>query len=73
MQAALKGIQEVGMTLIAMNLALAVIFISVLFMGGVIERLFREFSLTLVFIVLLSVFISLALTPSLSASLPETA
>ena len=66
-QAALKGIQEVGMTLIAMNLALAVIFISVLFMGGVIERLFREFSLTLVFIVLLSVFISLALTPSLSA------
>ena len=66
-QAALKGIQEVGMTLIAMNLALAVIFISVLFMGGVIERLFREFSLTLVFIVILSVFISLALTPSLSA------
>lgn len=66
-QAALKGIQEVGMTLIAMNLALAVIFISVLFMGGVIERLFREFSLTLVFIVILSVFISLVLTPSLSA------
>ncbi|ENV09752.1 hypothetical protein F966_02412 [Acinetobacter higginsii] len=66
-QAAVKGIQEVGFTLIAMNLALMVIFLSVLFMGGVIERLFREFSLTLVFVVLLSVFVSLILTPSLSA------
>ena len=66
-QAALKGIQEVGTTLIAMNLALVVIFISILFMGGVIERLFREFSLTLVLIVILSVVISLILTPSLSA------
>ena len=66
-QAALKGIQEVGTTLIAMNLALVVIFISILFLGGVIERLFREFSLTLVFIVILSVVISLILTPSLSA------
>ncbi len=66
-QAAIKGIQEVGTTLIAMNLALVVIFISILFMGGVIERLFREFSLTLVFIVILSVVISLILTPSLSA------
>ena len=66
-QAALKSIQEVGTTLIAMNVALVVIFISILFMGGVIERLFREFSLTLVFIVILSVVISLILTPSLSA------
>ena len=66
-QAALKGIQEVGTTLVAMNLALVVIFISILFLGGVIERLFREFSLTLVFIVILSVVISLILTPSLSA------
>ena len=65
--AAIQGVREVGFTLIAMNLALIVIFISVLFMGGVIERLFREFSLTLVFIVILSVFVSLILTPSLSA------
>lgn len=67
LQAAVKGIQEVGFTLIAMNLALMVIFLSVLFMGGVIERLFREFSLTLVFVIVLSVFVSLVLTPSLSA------
>ncbi|MFW2077310.1 efflux RND transporter permease subunit [Acinetobacter sp. ULE_I010] len=66
-QAALNGIREVGLTLLAMNLALVVIFISVLFMGGVIERLFREFSLTLIFIIILSVFVSLVLTPSLSA------
>lgn len=66
-QAAIKGISEVGATLVAMNLALVMIFISVLFMGGVIERLFREFSLTLVFIVILSVLVSLVLTPSLSA------
>jgi len=65
--AAIQGVREVGFTLIAMNLALIVIFISVLFMGGVIERLFREFSLTLVFIVILSVFVSLILTLSLSA------
>lgn len=66
-QAALKSIQEIGFTLVAMNLALMVIFISVLFMGGVIERLFREFSLTLVFVVMVSIFVSLVLTPSLSA------
>lgn len=67
LQAAVKGIQEVGITLIAMNATLVVIFISVLFMGGVIERLFKEFSLTLIFIVILSTIISLVLTPSLSA------
>lgn len=65
--AAIQGVREVGFTLVAMNLALIIIFISVLFMGGVIERLFREFSLTLVFIVVVSVFVSLILTPSLSA------
>ncbi|KAA8735671.1 acriflavine resistance protein B [Acinetobacter qingfengensis] len=66
-QAAIKGAQEVGMTLIAMNLVLMVIFVAILFMGGVIERLFREFSLTLVFIILLSVIVALTLIPSLSA------
>lgn len=66
-RAAIQGVREVSFTLVAMNLALIIIFISVLFMGGVIERLFREFSLTLVFIVVVSVFVSLILTPSLSA------
>jgi multidrug efflux pump len=66
-QAALQGAREVGFTLIAMNVALMVIFISILFMGGVIERLFREFSLTLVMVMALSLLLSLTLTPSLCA------
>lgn len=66
-QAALQGAREVGFTLIAMNVALMVVFISILFMGGVIERLFREFSLTLVMVMALSLLLSLTLTPSLCA------
>ncbi len=69
LQAALQGTREVGVTLIAMNLALIVIFVAILFMGGVIERLFREFSLTLVFTIILSVFIALTLIPSLATKL----
>lgn len=67
LQAALQGAKEVGFTLIAMNVALMVVFISILFMGGVIERLFREFSLTLVMVMALSLLLSLTLTPSLCA------
>lgn len=66
-QAALQGAREVGFTLIAMNVALMVVFVSILFMGGVIERLFREFSLTLVMVMALSLLLSLTLTPSLCA------
>lgn len=67
LQAALQGAREVGFTLIAMNVALMVVFISILFMGGVVERLFREFSLTLVMVMALSLLLSLTLTPSLCA------
>ena len=56
-------------TLIAMNAALIVVFLSILFMGGLVERLFREFSITLAGAMLISLFISLTLTPSLSALL----
>ncbi|KAF0803749.1 RND efflux transporter, permease [Alcanivorax xiamenensis] len=66
-QAALKGAGEVGFTLLAMNLALVVVFVSILFMGGVIERLFREFSITLAAAMLISLLVSLTLTPSLCA------
>jgi len=68
-RAALRGAGEVSLTLVAMNVALMVIFVSILFMGGVIERLFREFSLSLVAAMLISLFVSLTLTPSLSARL----
>ncbi len=67
MQAAIIGAREVGFTLLAMNLALVVVFVSILFMGGVVEKLFREFSLTLAAAMLISLALSLTLTPSLCA------
>ena len=69
LQAAKQGVAEVGFTLVAMNLALIVIFLSILFMGGMVERLFREFSVTLVAAMVISLLVSLTLTPSLSALL----
>ena len=73
MQAAVKGAGEVGFTLLAMNLSLVVVFISILFMGGLVERLFREFSITLAAAMLLSLIVSLTLTPSLCARWLEPA
>ncbi len=65
LRAALKGAGEVGFTLLAMNLSLITVFISILFMGGLVERLFREFSITLAAAMLVSLGISLTLTPTL--------
>lgn len=66
-RAAMRGSGEVGFTLLAMNLALIVVFISILFMGGLVERLFREFSLTLAAAMVVSLAVSLTLTPTLCA------
>jgi multidrug efflux pump len=66
-RAALKGSGEVGFTLLAMNLSLVAVFISILFMGGLVEKLFREFSITLAAAMLVSLAVSLTLTPSLCA------
>ena len=68
-RAALAGAGEVGFTLLAMNTALVVVFVSILFMGGLIERLFREFSITLAAAMLVSLAVSLTLTPALCARL----
>ena len=65
MRAALRGSGEVGFTLLAMNLSLVTVFLSILFMGGLVERLFREFSITLAAAMLISLAVSLTLTPSL--------
>jgi len=67
LRAAVRGAGEVGFTLLAMNAALIVVFVSILFMGGLIERLFREFSITLAAAMLVSLVMSLTLTPSLCA------
>ena len=66
-KAAMKGAGEVGFTLLAMTLSLVTVFVSILFMGGLVERLFREFSLTLAGAMLVSLLVSLTLTPSLCA------
>jgi multidrug efflux pump len=65
LRATLKGAGEVGFTLLAMNLSLVTVFISILFMGGLVERLFREFSITLAAAMVVSLAVSLTLTPSL--------
>ncbi|NMG65093.1 MMPL family transporter [Azoarcus indigens] len=68
-RATLKGASEVGFTLLAMNVSLVVVFLSTLFMGGIVERLFREFTITLAAAILVSLAVSVTLTPSLCAHL----
>ncbi|WP_448136589.1 efflux RND transporter permease subunit [Stenotrophomonas rhizophila] len=69
MDAALRGAGEVGATLLSMNIALAVVFVSILFLDDFVEKLFREFSLTLVAAMGVSLLVSLSLTPMLCARL----
>ena len=64
-QAALDGSKEIGFTIVSMTLSLAAVFIPVLFMGGIVGRLFREFAVSIGAAVLVSGFISLTLTPML--------
>ncbi|MFJ5282567.1 efflux RND transporter permease subunit [Pseudomonas sp. NPDC088429] len=67
MEAAYLGAKEVGFTLLSMNVSLVAVFLSILFMGGIIESLFREFSITLAASIVVSLVVSLTLTPMLCA------
>ncbi|KNH29747.1 acriflavine resistance protein B [Pseudomonas syringae] len=67
MKAAYLGAEEVGFTLLSMNVSLVAVFLSILFMGGIIESLFREFSITLAAAIVVSLLVSLTLTPMLCA------
>jgi HAE1 family hydrophobic/amphiphilic exporter-1 len=67
LQAALDGSREVAFTIVSMTVSLAAVFIPLLFMGGILGRLFREFSVTIVVAILVSGFVSVTLTPMLSA------
>ncbi|WP_191832636.1 efflux RND transporter permease subunit [Pseudomonas fluorescens] len=67
MRAAYLGSKEVGFTLLSMNLSLVVVFVSILFMGGIVGSLFREFSITLAVAIIVSLVVSLTLTPMLCA------
>ena len=63
MQAAIKGAQQIGFTIISLTVSLVAVLIPLLFMGGVIGRLFREFAVTLAVTIILSAVVSLTLTP----------
>jgi len=73
MEATLKGSQEIGFTIVSMTLSLAAVFIPILFMGGILGRLFHEFAVTIAAAVLFSGFVSLTLTPTLASRLLKRA
>ncbi len=66
-QAAMDGAAEVGFTILSMTLSLSAVFIPILFMGGIIGKLFHEFAVTIGVSILVSGFVSLTLTPMLSS------
>src|SRR5690606_14278627 len=74
MAAALKGAKQIGFTLVSLTLSLIAVLIPLLFMTDVIGRLFREFAVTLAVAILLSLLISLTLTPMMCARMlkPES-
>ena len=69
MQAALKGARQIGFTVISLSVSLIAVFIPLLFMTGIVGRLFREFAITLSAAVVVSAVVSLTLTPMMCAKL----
>ena len=69
MQAALKGAKQIGFTIISLSVSLIAVFIPLLFMTGIVGRLFREFAITLSAAVAVSAIVSLTLTPMMCARL----
>ncbi len=69
MEAALNGSREIGFTILSMTISLVAVFIPVLFMGGILGRLFREFAITISVAILVSGLVSLTLTPMLASKL----
>ena len=69
LQAALRGAREIGFTVISLTMSLVAVFIPLLFMTGLVGRMFREFALTLTIAVVASAIVSLTLTPMMCAKL----
>src|SRR5207244_4296518 len=67
MQAAFDGSREVGFTILSMTISLVAVFIPILFLGGIIGRLFHEFAVVIAVAILMSGVVSLTLTPMLSS------
>ena len=69
LEAALKGSEQIGFTIISLTISLIAVLIPLLFMGDIVGRLFREFAVTLSVTILVSAIVSLTLTPMMSARL----
>src|ERR1700677_3728170 len=67
MQAALKGAEQIGFTILSLTVSLIAVLIPLLFMGDIVGRLFREFAVTLAVTIVISAVVSLTLTPMMSA------
>ena len=67
LRATLKGAKQIGFTVISISVSLIAAFIPLLFMGGIVGRLFREFSVTLAFAIIVSTVVSLSVTPMICA------
>src|SRR5450756_2107213 len=67
LQAALRGSEQIGFTIISLTISLIAVLIPLLFMGDVVGRLFREFAITLAISILISAVVSLTLTPMMCA------
>ena len=67
MEAALKGSEEIGFTIVSLTVSLIAVLIPLLFMADIVGRLFREFAVTLAVTIVLSAFVSLTLTPMMAA------
>ena len=69
LQAALKGSEQIGFTILSLTVSLIAVLIPLLFMGDIVGRLFREFAVTLAVTIIVSAFVSLTLTPMMAAKL----
>src|SRR5262249_56202900 len=67
LEAALKGSGQIGFTIVSLTVSLIAVLIPLLFMGDIVGRLFREFAVTLAVTIIISAFVSLTLTPMMSA------
>ena len=69
LEAALKGSEQIGFTIVSLTVSLIAVLIPLLFMGDVVGRLFREFAVTLAVTIVISAVVSLTLTPMMCARL----
>ena len=72
-EAALRGAREISFTVLSMSISLVAVFIPILLMGGLVGRLFREFAVTLAMAILVSLLISLSLTPMMCSQFLKSA